>query len=131
MSGAVRLIYLDERGVLVTAERVQAGSLDVALGRVRRVRLATGRPGLASGGALVAIGALLFLRGFGLLRLVGAAAAAVGVLRARVEEHSILLSIDGPTGEIEGRLLATPDRAWAEVVRQSIERAVGHRDPNR
>jgi hypothetical protein len=126
MSDAVRLIYLDERGVLVTADRVRAGSIDVALARVRRVRLATGRPGFASGGALVAIGSLLFFRGFGLLRLVGAAAAAVGILRARVEEHSILLSIDGPTGEVEGRLLATSDRAWAEVVRQSIERAAGH-----
>jgi hypothetical protein len=127
---AVRLIYLDERGVLVTADRVQAGAIDVALGRVRRVRLAAARPGFASGSALVAIGALLFFRGVGPLRLVGAAAVVVGVLRARIEEHSVLLSLDGPTGEVEGRLLATSDRAWAEVVRQSIERAVGHQATN-
>lgn len=115
-----QLVLLDRNRVLISHEIAVFPGKQVVPGEIRRVWVETRRPGLATGAVLTLLGVALLLRGVGLLRLLGAAALAFGILRSRVEQHVVAILLDG------GRrvdALVTPDGGWAREVLAALERA--------
>ena len=117
-----QIILLERRGILVSDRQARFPGGTVDLARVQRAWILTRRPGLPTGAALAALGALLLLRGAGPVRLVGALVAAYGVYLARSEHHLLLLQIENVAAPQVA--LSTNDGGWAREVLAAVHEAI-------
>jgi len=121
-------ILLRRPDVVITDLEARFPGGVVALEKIQRFWLITRRPGLALGATLAFLGGALLLRGAGLLRLVGAALAGYGVLRARAERHTLMLQMEGvaaPQVALETRDAARVHQAMAALARAKMAAGQG------
>lgn len=107
-------ILLQQGGLTISDKEVSCSGRTIELKQIKKSWVETRRPGLRVGAMLAVLGAALLLRGAGIMRVFGLIVAAYGVLRARSEEHAVMLQIEGETTPQEA--LKTADGVWAREV---------------
>lgn len=121
--GKHEIIFLSERGIVITTERISLGT-GVALptDHIQRAWVESRRPGLIAGGGMLALGAIILARGAVFMKLMGVLLIAFGFVRMRGVEHVVRLQLTSGT-VIDG--LKTTDPRWAGLVLGAIEEARG------
>ena len=116
------IVLLETPYARVSDRAVVLASGTFAPAQVRRVWLETRQPGQIFGGGMALTGVFLVLRGGGLLiKLLGVALVAIGVVKARAAVHTLMVQ---QHGEADGRpVLRTANAERAKNLLAAIEQA--------
>jgi hypothetical protein len=105
------IVLLDVAYARVSDRAIRLPGAEFTPAQVRRLWVETRHPGQAFGAGLIVVGACLVLKGGGLLKLVGAALVAAGVIRARAEVHTLMVQLHGEESARPALRTAHADRA--------------------